>query len=408
MGDAAVTLAPDPGPLTFGRPVWFEQWAAEHHACRGDVVLMDMSFMAKFQVTGRDGGAMLEHLSAGHVDGADGVITYTQWLNEGGTLEADLTVSKLGGERWLVVASDTAHRHVGSILSRAVAGGRFGDGQDGRSRDVHVTDVTSGFTQLNVQGPRSRALLQTLTTVDLSNEAFGFRVVREIDLGYARVLCARITYLGELGYELYIPTEHALDVYDRLVSAGAGTDPATGEPFGLRHAGLKALASLRMEKAYRDYGHDIDNLDPVDDVGLGFAVALTTPGPDGDPVEHRFVGRDALLAQRAAWAGRTPPQRLMQVLLDDPEPLLVHGEVLRRNGTPIGYLRSASYGHTLGGAVGLAMVEPAGTDQMPADGRLDPAWVAAGTWDVDVAGSRVAATVSLRPLYDPTSARVRM
>jgi 4-methylaminobutanoate oxidase (formaldehyde-forming) len=216
-----------------------------------------------------------------------------------------------------------------------------------------------------VQGPRSRALLQTLTTVDLSNEAFGFRTVREIDLGYARVLCARITYLGELGYELYIPTEHAVDVYDRLVATGAGTDPATGEPFGLRHAGLKALASLRMEKAYRDYGHDLDNLDPVDDVGLGFAVALQTPGPDGVPLEHHFVGRDAVLAQRAGWAGRTPPQRLLQVLLTDPEPLLVHGEVLRRNGTAVGYLRSASYGHTLGGAVGLAMVEPAGTDQQP-------------------------------------------
>jgi glycine/D-amino acid oxidase-like deaminating enzyme/glycine cleavage system aminomethyltransferase T len=409
VGDAAVAEAPDAGPLTFGRPAWFEQWAREHHACRDDVVLMDMSFMAKFLVTGRDGGAMLEHLSAGHVDGADGVITYTQWLNEGGTLEADLTVSKLGGERWLVVASDTAHRHVGSILSRAV-----GRAQTGTLHvvgvpltDVHAVDVTSGYTQLNVQGPRSRSLLQLLTTADLSNEAFDFRAVREIDLGYARVLCARITYLGELGYELYIPTEHALDVYDRLVGAGAGADPATGESFGLRHAGLKALAGLRMEKAYRDYGHDVDNLDPVDDVGLGFAVALTTPGPDGAPVDHHFVGRDAVLAQRAAWAGRTPPQRLVQVLLNDPETLLVHGEVLRRNATPVGYLRSASYGHTLGGAVGLAMVEPAGTDQAPDDGRLDPAWIAAGTWDVDVAGARIPATVSLRPLYDPSSARIK-
>src|SRR5262249_21620222 len=147
-----------------------------------------------------------------------------------------------------------------------------------------VTDVTSGYAQLNIQGPLSREVLQAVTGADLSNAAFPFRNVAEIDIGYARAICVRITYLGELGYELYIPTEPALPLYDRIVAAG--------EPLGLRHAGLKALASLRMEKAYRDYGHDIDNTDTVLEAGLGFAVRLDKPGG--------FIGRDAVLAQKQA------------------------------------------------------------------------------------------------------------
>src|SRR3954469_14676947 len=199
----------DPGPLTWGRPAWFDRWAAEHRAAREDVIAMDMSFMSKFLVQGRDAGLLLGRLSANHVDGDPGVITYTQWLNEGGTLEADLTVTKLDDERFWVVASDTAHRHVETWMRRHIG-------------DLHaaVSDMTSGFAQLNIQGPRSRELLQSLTSVDLSNEAFPFRTAREIDIGYARVLCIRITYVGELGYELFIPTEQAALVYDRIVTAG--------------------------------------------------------------------------------------------------------------------------------------------------------------------------------------------
>jgi len=268
------------------------------------------------------------------------------------------------------VASDAAHRHVHAWLRRHLG-------------DAHavVTDVTSGYAQLNVQGPRSRELLATLTSADLTDEAFGFRTAREIDLGYARVLAVRITYLGELGYELYVPAEHAIDVHDRIVAAG--------EAFGLVPTGLKALASLRLEKGYRDHGHDIDNTDQVFEAGLGFAVDLT-PG-------RRFVGRDAVEAARAAGA---PTRRLAQVLLTDPEPLLWHAEVVHRAGVPVGYLRSASYGWTLGGAVGLAMIEGAGEP-------VTQAWLDAEPLEVDVAGRRYPARASLRPLYDPTSARVR-
>jgi 4-methylaminobutanoate oxidase (formaldehyde-forming) len=355
--------------LSWGRQNWFPHWEAEHHAARTGAILMDMSFMAKFLVQGRDAGRELERISANHVDGEPGVITYTQWLNEGGTLEADLTVTKLDDDRYWVVASDTAHRHAETWMRK-----QFGDAH------AFVTDVTSGYCQVNVQGPRSRDLLASVTTRDMSNEAFPYRAAREVDLGFARVLCIRITYLGELGYELYVPAEQAVHVYDRLVAAG--------QAVGLRHAGLKALSSLRMEKGYRDYGHDIDNTDSVLEAGLGFAVALDKPGG--------FVGRDAVLAKKAEGPLR---RRLVQVLLTDPEPLMFHAEVVRRDGVPVGYVRAASYGFTLGGAVGLAMVE--------ADQPVDQAYLDAGGWTVDVAGTTYPARVSLRPLYDPANARIR-
>jgi len=362
-------VTPDPGDLTWGKPSWFAQWEAEHRACREGVIAMDMSFMSKFLVQGRDAGRALERISANRVNGEPGVITYTQWLNEGGTLEADLTVTKLDDDRFWVVASDTAHRHALTWMRRHFA-------------DAHafVTDVTSGYAQLNIQGPRSRELLAALTTQDVSDAAFPFRAAREIDLGFARVLCIRITYLGELGYELYIPAEQAVGVYERVIAAG--------EAVGLRLAGLKALASLRMEKGYRDYGHDIDNTDTVLEAGLGFAVAL----------DKDFIGRDAVLAQKA----KGPlTKRLLQVQVLDPEPLMFHAEVVRRNGTPVGYIRAASYGHTLGGAVGLAMIS---SD----DGPLDAAWIEAGEWTVEIADGIHPAKASLRPLYDPTNARIKL
>ena len=333
--------------------------------------------MSKFLVQGRDAGRVLDHISAGSVDGESGRTTYTQWLNDGGTLEADLTVTKLDpsfgagnvGHQYLVVAADNAHRHVETWMRRHTP----------PEAHCFVTDVTSAYAQINIQGPRSRALLQSLTTADLSNAAFPFRTAREIDLGFARVLLVRITYLGELGYELYIPSEQAVHVYDLVVEAG--------KAFGLRHAGLKALASLRMEKAYRDYGHDIDNTDSVLEVGLGFAVDLTKPD---------FIGKAAVLAKKAAGVRK----KLVQVLVRDPQPLLFHAEVVRRDGVEMGYVRAASYGHTLGGAVGLAMIERA-TEPITEE------WLRAGTWDVEIAGARYPMVASLRPMYDPAMERIR-
>ena len=355
---------------SFGREPWFDHWQREHEAARNGLILMDMSFMAKFSVEGPHAAALLERVSANHVTGEVGRITYTQWLNDIGTLEADLTVTRLAEDRFWVVASDTAHRHALTWLRRHVQPGEI----------VHIADQTGAWAQINIQGPRSRELLQTLTSADLSNAAFPFRAARTIDIGYALVLCVRITYLGELGYELYVPAEQAVHVYDELVAAG--------EAFGLRHAGLKALASLRMEKGYRDYGHDIDNTDNAYEAGLGFAVDLVAP--------RAFIGRAVAQQQKAAGV---PHRRLLQVQLLEPDALLFHAEVVWRDGVRVGYVRAASYGWTLGGAVGLAMIE--------ALQPLTQAWIDAGSWVVEVAERRVPAKLSLRPLFDPTNEKIK-
>jgi 4-methylaminobutanoate oxidase (formaldehyde-forming) len=355
---------PDPGPLTFGRPQWFQHWEAEHRACREAVIAMDMSFMGKFMVQGRDAGTFLDYISANEVNGDCEKITYTQWLNDDGMLEADLTVIKLSEERFMVVTSDVAHRHTETWMKRHI----------GDDQHVFVTDVTSSYGQLNIQGPKSRELLQSISNADLSNEAFPFRTAREIDIGLGRVLCVRITYAGELGYELNIPSEQALHVYDRIVEAG--------EPFGLRHAGLKALASLRLEKGYRDYGHDIDNMDDPFSTGLGFAVRLSKAGD--------FIGKQASIERKASL---TCTHRLVSILLRDPEPILLHQEIVLRDGKPVGYVRAGSFGHTLGAGIGLAMVEGAPCDS--------------GEWAVEIAGRVYPAEVSLKPFYDPDMTRIR-
>ncbi len=357
--------------LSWGRENWFPYWRAEHEAARSGVIVMDMSFMSKFLVEGPNAAQLLETISANRVAVEPGTIVYTQWLNGRGTIEADLTVTRLDKDRFWVVATDTAHRHVETWMHRHVQ----------PSQRVEITDMTSDYAQLNVQGPLSRQLLARVTSTDVTNEAFPFRTAAEIDVASVPVLCIRITYLGELGYELYIPANGAVEVYDALIAAGAD--------LGLRHAGLKALASLRMEKGYRDYGHDIDNTDGVVAAGLGFAVDLEKPGG--------FIGRGAVLAEMER---RPLRRRLVQVLVTDPEPLMFHGEIVLRDDAPVGYIRAASYGFTLGGAVGLAMIE---TDQPVTADSINE-----GLWSVEIAGRRYPAVVSTTPLYDPKSSRVRL
>jgi len=357
--------------LSWGREKWFSWWEAEHTAARENVILMDMSFMSKFMVQGRDAGKVLNYISASSVDGKANQITYTPWLNESGKIEADVTVTKLNKDNYFVVVTDTMHRHAETWLRRHIP----------HEDHAFVADMTSAYGQLNIQGPRSRELMQSITSVDLSNAAFPFRTAREIDIGYAKVLCIRITYLGELGYELYIPTEQATHVYDRIVNAGMN--------FNLRHAGLKALSSLRMEKGYRDYGHDIDNTDEPFEVGLGFAVDLKKPGG--------FIGKDAVVKKKT----RAPITRcLAQVLVKDPHPLLFHAEVVRRNGKAVGYVRSGSYGFSLGGAVGLFMIE--------AGEQIDDNYIAGGKWEIEIAGKLYPADVSLTPLYDPEMKKIKI
>ncbi len=355
---------------SWGRQNWFEYAAAEHRAAREGVILMDLTHMSKFLVQGRDAEKVLNRICANNIAVPAGRIVYTQWLNERGTIEADMTVTRLAEDCFLLVVVDQSHTHVHSWLKNHTP----------HEAHVFVTDVTSGYNILNVQGPKSRELISALTNVDMSNEAFPYLTMQEIDVGYALVKALRVTYVGELGWELYVPTEFTLHVFDLLVEAGKNV--------GLKYAGFQALDSLRLEKGYRDYGHDIDNTDTPLEVGLGFAVALDKRGG--------FIGRDALVRHKEAGIFK---YRLAQFLLDDPEPLLYGGEPIYRNKVCVGYLRTGGYGHTLGAAVGLGEVEH--------EAGVSADFIKSGSYEIEVAGVRYPAKVSLRPMYDPKGQRVR-
>jgi 4-methylaminobutanoate oxidase (formaldehyde-forming) len=331
---------------------------------------MDLTHMSKLLVQGRDAEKVLNRICANNVAVPVGRIVYTQWLNERGTIEADLTVTRLAEDCYLLVLVDSMHRHVVRWLEQHIP----------PDAHVFVTDVTSGYNIISIQGPKSRQLIGGLTTADMSNKAFPYLTMQEIDIGYALVKALRITYVGELGWELYVPTEFTLHVFDLLVEAG--------QDVGLKFAGFQALNTLRLEKAYRDYGYDIDNTDTPLEVGLGFAVDFAKPGG--------FIGQEALLRQKEEGVLK---HRLVQFLLQDPEPLLYGSEPIYRDGELVGYLHSGGYGHTLGGAVGLGNVER--EEGVTAD------FVGSGTYEIEVVGARYPAKGSLRPLYDPKGERIR-
>jgi 4-methylaminobutanoate oxidase (formaldehyde-forming) len=355
---------------SWGRQNWFKYLEKEHVACRENVILMDLSSMSRFMVQGRDSERVLNYICANDVAVPIGKIVYTQWLNARGGMEADLTVTRLAEDRYLLVCAGEFHNRVHTWLRNHLP----------EEAHVFIADVTSSYTLLNVQGPKSRALLSQLTHADLSNAAFPYLTSKEIDLGYARPLALRITYEGELGWELYIPTEFARHVFDAIV--------AEGSRFGLVHAGFQALNTLRIEKAYREYGFDMDNTDSPLEAGLGFAVEFDKPGG--------FLGCEALLRQREKGI---PKRRMVQFLLEDPEPLLHHGEIIYRDGRRVGHIRTGGYGFTLGGAVGMGYVSHA-------DG-VSRAYINQGSFEIDIAGERYPAQASLKPMYDPENERVR-
>jgi 4-methylaminobutanoate oxidase (formaldehyde-forming) len=353
---------------SYGRQNWFPFSAEEHRAVREAVGLFDQSSFSKWRLEGPDALPVLDRLCANEVDVPPGRVVYTQMLNGRGGIECDLTVTRLAEDAYLVVTGASVATHDMDWIRRHL----------GESR-VTLTDVTSGFTVLGVMGPRSRDLLSGVTDADVSNAGFPFGTSREIWIGPAPVRATRITYVGELGWELYIPTEFAQAVYDLLVTAGEGT--------GLRHAGYHAMDSLRMEKAYRSWGHDIGCEDTPWEAGLGF---LVRPGK-----KTAFIGRDALLAQE----GRPLRRRLVVFTLEDPAPLLYHDEPVRRDGELVGRITSGAYGHTLGRAVGLGWVEHPDV--------VDETLLSSGRWEIEIACERVAARPRLTPPYDPRSLRVR-
>jgi 4-methylaminobutanoate oxidase (formaldehyde-forming) len=291
-------------------------------------------------------------------------------LNARGGYETDLTCTRLAPDRYLIVTGTAQTVRDADWIRRTIPA------------DAHavLTDVGSAYTVLSVMGPRARELLARVSSADFSNAAFPFATMRLVDLGYARVLAGRITYVGELGWELYVPTEFAVAVYEALMAAGGD--------LGLRDAGYYALESLRLEKGYRAWGREISPDVTPWEAGLGFAVKLDKPAP--------FVGREALVAAKA----KPSTRRIASFTLDDSDPIAWGGELVVHDGKPAGEVTSAAYGHTLGRTVCLATVHAGGA-------AVDAAWLASGKWQIDIAGQRCAATLHSRAPHDPAGERVR-
>lgn len=348
------------------RQNWFANARAEHMALREGVGLIDMSSFGKIRVEGPEALALLERLCANVIDVEPGRIVYTQMLNEKGGIESDLTVTRLSETAFLLVVPaatlqrDLAwlRRHLGTACAT-------------------ITDLSAAEAVLCLMGPLAREVLARVSPDDFSNAAFPFGTAREIEIGLGLARAHRISYVGELGWELYISTEQAAHVFEVLEEAGTAS--------GLRLCGLHAMDSCRIEKAYRHWGHDITDEDHVLEAGLGFAVK---------PEKGDFIGREAVLARRDAGLSR----RLMQFRLTDPEPLLFHNEPILRDGRVVGQISSGAYGHFLGGAIGLGYVPCAHPGESAAQ-------MLAARYEIEVAGQVFAAQASLAPIYDPKGLR---
>ena len=348
------------------RQNWFDNAAREHQAVRENVGLYDMSSFGKIRVEGRDAEAFLNHVAGGDMSVPPGRIVYTQLLNDRGGIEADVTVTRLSETAYLVVTPAATRRADQSWLAR-----HLGD------RAVVLTDVTAGEAVIAVMGPRARELMLMASPADFSNDANPFGTAQEVEIGMGLARVHRVSYVGELGWEVYVSADMAVHVFEVLNEARRA--------LGGRLCGLHMMDSCRIEKGFRHFGHDITCEDHVLEAGLGFAVKTA---------KTDFIGRDAVLRKRDAGLDR----RLVQFRLTDREPLLYHAEPVLRDGVVVGHLTSGAYGHTLSGAVGLGYVPCTG--ESPGD-------LLASTYEIEVAGTRVAAEASLKPLYDPTGARVK-
>jgi glycine cleavage system aminomethyltransferase T/glycine/D-amino acid oxidase-like deaminating enzyme len=342
----------------FERPSWFDAVEAEVRATREAVALYDLSTYAKFLVQGRDALRGLQRLCTSDLDVAPGRIVYTMLCNERGGIEMDPTVTRLGEDLFMVLAPTLCERRTEMLLRSGLPAG------------ATVTDVTSGYATLHLAGPRSRELLGRLTDEDLGNDAFGFLHAKEIEVARVRAWAYRVSFTGELGWELSVPTEFVADLYERVV--------ASGEDLGLRHAGAFAFDAARTERGFRSWGHDVGQMDDPFASGLGFAVS-------GKKRED-FVGREALAELKEASRERT------LVSVHAPGAVLWHGESIVRGGERVGYLTSGAIAPTLGGSAGLGWVH----GDLGGEG-----------WGVEIRGEVVPATVRLDPFYDPRGERLR-
>jgi len=355
---------------SYGRQNWFDAVADEHRAAREKVAVFDLSSFGKTFVEGPDAEAELQRICANDMAVPAGKIVYTQMLNTRGGIAADVTFTRLSEQRYMMVTAAATQSQDLNWVKRHLR-------PDAR---VTVTDVTSGFAVLSVMGPQARALLQRLSPADFSNEAFPFGTAQEIDVGYARAWALRVTYVGELGWELYVPTEFAGPIFDLLVKHG--------QPLGVRLAGYHALDSLRSEKGYRHFGHDVTPGDTPLEAGLGFAVSWRK--------NVDFLGRAALERQKAEGLNR----RLVFLRLADPEPTLLHDEPILRDGEIVGRTSSGAFGYTVGASVAQGYVSPANGDLKT--------WIGEGRFEVEIAGDRHPAICQTRPFYDPDNIRIKV
>lgn len=354
---------------SYGRQNWFEASAEEHRATRERVAIYDQSSFTKLLVEGPDAAALLDWIGANRVDEPVGKVVYTQWLNPQGGIEADLTITRTGDESFVVVTAVASTTRDLAWLRRHAA-----------DRRVTITDVSAQQAVLSVMGPDSRSLLQTITGSDLSNQGFPFGTARTIEIAGSAVRAQRVTFVGELGWELYIPAGEAVAVYDAVTAAGSA--------FGLAHAGYHALFSCRTECGYRHFGHDVGPHDTPFEAGLAFAVDFDKPGG--------FIGRQALEQVR----DRPRTKRLLQFRLEDQDLMLYHDEPIYRDGVMVGRTTSGMYGHTVGAPLGMGYVTaPEPIDQQLVDGSV---------WEIEVAARRIAARASIRSFYDPANLRVKM
>jgi heterotetrameric sarcosine oxidase gamma subunit len=357
----------------WGHQNWHAWVAQEHRACRETVALFDMSSFAKLLVKGRDARATLQALVGNEVPAEPDRTVYTGMFNVRGGFESDFTLTCLAPDQYLIVTGSAQAVRDRDVIERALLAVP-------QRPHCEIFDVTNSLAVLAVMGPRARELLQCVSTARLDNAAFPFGASREIDLGYATVRATRITYVGELGWELYVPVEFAVGVFEALVAAGT--------QFGMKHAGYYAIDSLRLEKGYRAWGRELSpDINPYE-AGLGFAVRLDKPGG--------FSGRDALAKIKSEGVRR----RVVSLVVEAPHTSLWGNELILRDGVPVGSVTSAAFGHTLGRPVALGLVARP-------DGLADAAWIGSGVYTIDLAGERFPAAISIGAPYDPSGMRVR-
>jgi 4-methylaminobutanoate oxidase (formaldehyde-forming) len=356
---------------SFGKQNWFEYNAAEHQAAREQVVLFDQSSFSKYLVQGRDACNVLQRISTADVDVEVGKMIYTHWLNERGGIEADLTVTRIAENQFWVVSGG----------AQTIKDIHWLNSHIGEDEFCCVSDITNTWAVLGVMGPDSRALLSETLNHDMTTENFPFGSFQPVELGASRAYAARVSYVGELGWELYVPVDQARHGFDYLWEKG--------ESHGLRLAGMHTLDTCRIEKKFVHYGHDIADQDTPLQCGMSFVCALDKEVP--------FIGRDAILQQKESRSFMQ--KRLVQFLLQDPEAMLYSHEPILRDGKIVGHLTSGNYGHTLGGSVGLGYIEV--EEEITAD------YINSGNFEIDVAGVRVAANASLSAMYDPKAERMR-